>query len=50
MGGWLRKISALYRAVRLLRIKVLLVFHPVLQVTKKFGKDSYSSLLSSLDF
>jgi len=38
MGGWLRKISALYRAVWLPRIKVLLALRPLLQATNKSGK------------
>jgi hypothetical protein len=42
MGGWLRKISAFYRAVWLPRIKVRLAFRPVLQATKKSGKSSKS--------
>jgi hypothetical protein len=50
MGGWLKKISVLYRAVWLPRIKVLLAFLPVLQATKKSGKNSKSWLFSSLDF
>jgi len=50
MGGWLRKISAFYRAVWLPRIKVLLPFRPVLQATKKSDKNSKSLLFNSLDF
>ena len=50
MGGWLRKISAFYRTVWLPRIKVRLAFHPVLQATKKSGKNSKSLIFNSLDF
>ena len=50
IGGWLRKISAFYQAVWLPRIKVLLAFRPVLQATKKSGKNSKSLLCNSLGF